>query len=223
MGWQIRDKWTTCWLTRCQWTDLRISWSKFRRCSKPLIRESGVEADSFCHHPVILGQTGRYHNDRGTGDQPPSRIAGSSDRTLCRGGREGKQIIITTYSEFLPLALRRPIKSGLLTLDDIALYHIKKEEEGTIAEKLDLTEDGYVRGVDPLFCRDRRGSAWKVDRNRSGGLNFQIPLWCLRATISEEWGIWRWCVTWCRTGADLQVHEFCPKALRCKRINITTA
>ena len=65
---------------------------------------------------------------------------------------EGKQIIITTHSEFLPLALRRPIKSGLLTLDDIALYHIKKEEEGTIAEKLDLTEDGYVRGWIPSFA-----------------------------------------------------------------------
>ena len=64
---------------------------------------------------------------------------------------EGKQIIVTTHSEFLPLALRRPIKSGLLTLDDIALYHIKKEEEGTIAEKLDLTEDGYVRGWIPSF------------------------------------------------------------------------
>jgi len=65
---------------------------------------------------------------------------------------EGKQIIITTHSEFLPLALRRPIKKGLLTLDDIALYHIKKEEEGTIAEKLDLTEDGYVRGWIPSFA-----------------------------------------------------------------------
>jgi len=65
---------------------------------------------------------------------------------------EGKQIIITTHSEFLPLALRRPIKSGLLTLDDIALYHIKKEEEGTIAEKLDLTEDGYVSGWIPSFA-----------------------------------------------------------------------
>ena len=65
---------------------------------------------------------------------------------------EGKQIIIATHSEFLPLALRRPIKSGLLTLDDIALYHIKKEEEGTIAEKLDLTEAGYVRGWIPSFA-----------------------------------------------------------------------
>jgi len=65
---------------------------------------------------------------------------------------EGKQIIVTTHSEFLPLALRRPIKSGLLTLDDIALCHIKKEEEGTIAEKLDLTEDGYVSGWIPSFA-----------------------------------------------------------------------
>ncbi|RJS73345.1 hypothetical protein CW696_01520 [ANME-2 cluster archaeon] len=65
---------------------------------------------------------------------------------------EGKQIIITTHSEFLPLVLRRPIEKGLLTLDDIALYHIKKEEGGTIAEKLDLTEDGYVKGWIPSFA-----------------------------------------------------------------------
>lgn len=65
---------------------------------------------------------------------------------------EGKQIIITTHSEFLPLVLRRPIKKELLGLDDIALYHIKKEKEGTIAEKLDLTEDGYVKGWIPSFA-----------------------------------------------------------------------
>ena len=65
---------------------------------------------------------------------------------------EGKQIIVTTHSEFLPLVLRRPIKKKLLGLDDIALYHIRKEEEGTIAEKLDLTEDGYVKGWIPSFA-----------------------------------------------------------------------
>ncbi|RZN35462.1 MAG: hypothetical protein EF813_08645 [Methanosarcinales archaeon] len=65
---------------------------------------------------------------------------------------EGKQIIITTHSEFLPLALRRPIKNGLLALDAIALYHVMKDEGGTTAEKLDLTEDGYVRGWIPSFA-----------------------------------------------------------------------
>ena len=65
---------------------------------------------------------------------------------------EGKQIIITTHSEFLPLALRRPIKNGLLALDDIALYHVRKDEGGTAAEKLDLTEDGYVKGWIPSFA-----------------------------------------------------------------------
>ena len=65
---------------------------------------------------------------------------------------EGKQIIITTHSEFLPLALRRPIKNGLLALDDIALYHVMKDGGGTTAEKLDLTEDGYVKGWIPSFA-----------------------------------------------------------------------
>lgn len=64
---------------------------------------------------------------------------------------EGKQIIITTHSEFLPLAFRKPIEKGLLKLDDIAVYHIKKEKEGSVAEKLELTDEGYIKGWIPSF------------------------------------------------------------------------
>jgi predicted ATPase len=64
----------------------------------------------------------------------------------------GKQIIITTHSLILPLALNRPIEKGLLESSDIAVWHIKKEPEGTIAERLELTEKGYIKGWIPSFA-----------------------------------------------------------------------
>ena len=65
---------------------------------------------------------------------------------------EGKQIIITTHSEFLPLTLSIPIQKGLLGTDDIAIYHVKKEEKGTSIERLELTPKGYVKGWIPSFA-----------------------------------------------------------------------
>lgn len=64
----------------------------------------------------------------------------------------GKQIIVTTHSLILPLALSRPIEKGLLEASDIAVWHIKKEPKGTIAERLELTEKGYIKGWIPSFA-----------------------------------------------------------------------
>lgn len=65
---------------------------------------------------------------------------------------EGKQVVITTHSMVLPLALSRPIEKGLLEPSDIAIFHIKKEPHGTVAEKLELTEKGYIKGWIPSFA-----------------------------------------------------------------------
>ncbi|TRZ91361.1 MAG: hypothetical protein D4R88_02045 [Methanosarcinales archaeon] len=65
---------------------------------------------------------------------------------------DGKQIIITTHSEFLPLTLSIPIQNGLLKTDDIAIYHVKKGEKGTVIERLELTSKGYVKGWIPSFA-----------------------------------------------------------------------
>lgn len=65
---------------------------------------------------------------------------------------EGKQVVITTHSLVLPLALGRPIEKRLLKPSDITIYHIKKESHGTTAEKLELTEKGYIRGWIPSFA-----------------------------------------------------------------------
>lgn len=59
--------------------------------------------------------------------------------------KEGKQIIITTHSGYLPLALSRALKRGLKA-SDIAVYEISKDEEGTKVEKKEINEKGYIKG-----------------------------------------------------------------------------
>ena len=59
--------------------------------------------------------------------------------------KEGKQIIITTHSGYLPLALSRALKRGLKA-DDIAVYEVTKDKEGTKVERKEINEKGYIKG-----------------------------------------------------------------------------
>ena len=70
--------------------------------------------------------------------------------------KEGKQIILTTHSSFLLLALSKVVKSDLISPDEIAIYHIEKGENGTMVnppEPLELNEDGYITGWIPSYVR----------------------------------------------------------------------
>ncbi len=80
---------------------------------------------------------------------------------------EGKQVIATTHSSFLLLALPDIVKGteveGLtlrgeeerkLKLDpgDIAVYHVIRDKNGyTTTEKLELSENGFIKGGVPSF------------------------------------------------------------------------
>lgn len=67
---------------------------------------------------------------------------------------EGKQIIVTTHSDFFPYALRKAIESEEhhLNVRDIAVYEIKRDEKGcTKAEQRRLDETGYIEGWIPSF------------------------------------------------------------------------
>jgi AAA15 family ATPase/GTPase len=59
--------------------------------------------------------------------------------------KEGKQIIITTHSIFIPLALSRALKEGL-KVEDIAVYEVTKDKEGTKVERKEINEQGYIKG-----------------------------------------------------------------------------
>jgi predicted ATPase len=50
--------------------------------------------------------------------------------------KEGKQVIVTTHSEHLILALKPLIVNRELKPEDVAIWHFEKTEEGTKAEKL---------------------------------------------------------------------------------------
>ena len=66
---------------------------------------------------------------------------------------EGKQIICSTHSPFFVLALSKIIKKKLLKVDDIAVYHVVKDEDGTDYVELKLNKHGYIdRGV-PSFIK----------------------------------------------------------------------
>ena len=71
--------------------------------------------------------------------------------------KEGKTIVITTHSTLLTLALSRPIKQGLIGPADIAVYNFKMEQQrGTTVTKLELNEQGYIKGWVPSFAGAER-------------------------------------------------------------------
>jgi len=72
--------------------------------------------------------------------------------------KQGKQIIATTHSTILPLAISKLIKlakkDGICIRPNelISIYEIKKDNKfGTIAEKREVDERGYIKGYIPSF------------------------------------------------------------------------
>ncbi|MCK4308301.1 ATP-binding protein, partial [candidate division WOR-3 bacterium] len=65
--------------------------------------------------------------------------------------KEDKQIIITTHSEFLPLALGKAVREGKINKEEVALYELVKGEEGTEKRELKLDENGRIMGWIPEF------------------------------------------------------------------------
>ena len=66
---------------------------------------------------------------------------------------EGKQIIITTHSDFLPRTLIRPIRDGLIKIEDIAVYEVNKKSDGSVVEELKLNDSGFIKGWIPSFSK----------------------------------------------------------------------
>ncbi|MBL7117454.1 MAG: ATP-binding protein [Candidatus Syntrophoarchaeum sp.] len=67
--------------------------------------------------------------------------------------KEGKQVIVTTHSEHLILALKPLIVNGELKPEDVAIWHFEKTEEGTKAERLNLTDKGIIEGWIPSYVK----------------------------------------------------------------------
>lgn len=70
--------------------------------------------------------------------------------------KDEKQIIITTHSTFLPLALGSLIRNKLLNIEDIAIYQFKKNDNGTNAERIEITPTGITKGM--IYYKSREES-----------------------------------------------------------------
>jgi predicted ATPase len=67
--------------------------------------------------------------------------------------KDGKQIICSTHSPFLILALSKVIKSGKLSQNDVVVYHVEKGKSGTKVKRLELNEHGFVTGYIPSYLK----------------------------------------------------------------------
>ncbi len=67
---------------------------------------------------------------------------------------EGKQIIITTHSHYLLLALTEAIQRNWIGYDKVAIYEFTKEKEtGSSAKRLTITRKGVIRGWVSSFAK----------------------------------------------------------------------
>ncbi len=68
--------------------------------------------------------------------------------------KHGKRITITTHSSIIPLALSDAIIEGLLKPDEVAIYHVERDEKGySRIKRIELTEEGYPKGGIPSFAK----------------------------------------------------------------------
>jgi len=67
--------------------------------------------------------------------------------------KDGKQIMYSTHSPFLILALSKVIKKRKLSRDDIVVYHVEKGDAGTKVKQLELDERGFVTGWIPSYLK----------------------------------------------------------------------
>jgi predicted ATPase len=66
---------------------------------------------------------------------------------------QGKQIVCSTHSPFFVLALSKIIRKKLLALNDIAVYHIEKNKQGTRIRQLKLNKHGFIVAGVPSFMK----------------------------------------------------------------------
>jgi hypothetical protein len=64
---------------------------------------------------------------------------------------EGRQVILTTHSPTLLLALSEIGSMGALQPKDVAVYHFSRDEEVSTVTRLEVDDSWYVRGWIPSF------------------------------------------------------------------------
>jgi len=57
-----------------------------------------------------------------------------------------RQVLATTHSEILVAAMGNAVRKGLLKPQDVAIYHLERDELGVRAERLDMSQKGNLAG-----------------------------------------------------------------------------
>ena len=68
--------------------------------------------------------------------------------------KENKTLIIETHSEHLIRRIQRRVAEKEISNEDIIFYYIIMTEEGSKLEKLDLSEDGYIKDIPKGFFEE---------------------------------------------------------------------
>jgi len=76
-------------------------------------------------------------------------------RLFATGVRFGQQILLTTHSSTLPLALSEAAQFGL-TPDDVAIYHLQRQRDEVLVQELEVDSVWSIRGWIPSFSAVER-------------------------------------------------------------------
>jgi predicted ATPase len=58
----------------------------------------------------------------------------------------GHQVIVSTHSEVLIAAIGNAVRKKMLDAGQVAVYHLERDKEGVKAEKIDISDRGYLDG-----------------------------------------------------------------------------
>jgi hypothetical protein len=76
-------------------------------------------------------------------------------RLFSDGIRFGQQILLTTHSSTVPLALSEAAEFGL-TPSDVAIYHLQRERDDVLVQELEVDSNWSIRGWIPSFSTVER-------------------------------------------------------------------
>lgn len=84
----------------------------------------------------------------------PAAQVGLGDVFIELARHRDLQFLVETHSEHLLLRLQRRIAEGVLDASDVRLYFCRRDEQGTVAEELQLNEYGEISNWPPEFFGD---------------------------------------------------------------------
>jgi predicted ATPase len=71
-------------------------------------------------------------------------LHGALTDLFIEAANSNKQVLVETHSEHIIYRIQRRVAEGVITPEDIAIYYVRRGEEGSVAERLTLTEKGEI-------------------------------------------------------------------------------